>query len=372
MSARGQIPIKPPVAPVRPFSPVPFGVLQRKCACGGSGGSGGTCEECKKKRTLQRRAVGDAQAGSVPPIVHEVLRSPGQPLDAATRGFMEPRFGHDFSRVRLHTDSKAARSADAVQAHAYTVGRNVVFGAGRYEPATRAGRELLAHELTHVVQQKGTSGSANLRVGSVDDPGEREADAMASGAMGVGEPVTVQTPALIQRQAAPATDPAPNAPAQGQQTPAGTGTSPGCTPGAGIGSSSCSAYAENSSWLPLVYVNNATCACTTTPDVPTAKCVRKFLQDRLAATPTWFKVIAASQKVNELANPVAYMAFVQAVLTPRIHSDHVDAYRSCCCPAGPAPYLDWVGVTTIPFRPCGAVGWFIRHFGSCTGTSGEW
>ena len=89
-----------------------------------------------------------------PPIVHDVVGSSGQPLDAGTRAFMEPRFGHDFSKVRVHTDAKAADSARAVQARAYTVGRNVVFGAGKYGPGTQAGRGLLGHELAHVVQQE--------------------------------------------------------------------------------------------------------------------------------------------------------------------------------------------------------------------------
>src|SRR5947209_15066228 len=76
----------------------------------------------------------------------------GQPLDAGTRAFMESRFGHDFSRVRVHTDSRAAESAQAINALAYTVGRNVVFGRGQYAPGTSEGSKLLAHELTHVVQ----------------------------------------------------------------------------------------------------------------------------------------------------------------------------------------------------------------------------
>jgi hypothetical protein len=85
--------------------------------------------------------------------VHEVLRSPGQPLDPAIRAFFESRFGHDFSQVRVHTDGQAAESVRAVNALAYTVGRNVVFGAGQYAPGTAIGRRLLAHELAHVIQQ---------------------------------------------------------------------------------------------------------------------------------------------------------------------------------------------------------------------------
>jgi hypothetical protein len=91
--------------------------------------------------------------GSAPSIVHEVLHTPSPRLDAATRAFMEPRFVHDFSHVRVHTDAKAAESARAVNAQAYTVGQDIVFGAGQYAPGTRGGSQLLAHELAHVVQQ---------------------------------------------------------------------------------------------------------------------------------------------------------------------------------------------------------------------------
>jgi hypothetical protein len=95
--------------------------LQRKCACGGTPGPTGDCKECsKKRRSLQRETrnseLGTWNGSAVPPIVHEVLRSPGQPLDAGTRAFMEPRFGHDFSQVRLHTDVRVAESAETLDA----------------------------------------------------------------------------------------------------------------------------------------------------------------------------------------------------------------------------------------------------------------
>ena len=136
----------------------PRSLLQRKCACGGSPGPDSECAECQKKPlNLQRKAAGrGAEDRTVPPITHEVLHSPGQPLEEEARSFMESRFGHDFSRVRVHTDTHAAEAAQAVNALAYTLGCNVVFGAGQYEPHTREGRRLLAHELTHVVQQNGS------------------------------------------------------------------------------------------------------------------------------------------------------------------------------------------------------------------------
>ncbi len=95
----------------------------------------------------------DISLPGAPPIVQNVLSSPGEPLDAETRAFMEPRFGHDFSRVRVHSDAPAANSAKAVNALAYTVGRDIVFGTHQYAPQTTDGRRLLAHELTHTVQQ---------------------------------------------------------------------------------------------------------------------------------------------------------------------------------------------------------------------------
>lgn len=130
--------------------------LQRACACGGS------CSTCQEEsqdhehERLQTKRVGasDSRQTAVPSIVREVLRSPGQPLDRETRGFMEPRFGHDFSRVRVHTGAAAGQSAQGVNAHAYTVGHDIVFGVGRFAPETQEGRRLLAHELTHVVQQR--------------------------------------------------------------------------------------------------------------------------------------------------------------------------------------------------------------------------
>jgi hypothetical protein len=115
--------------------------------------------------------------GEVRPIVSEVLRSPGHPLDTATRDFMEPRFGHDFSRVRMHTDARAAESARAVGALAYTVGQDVVFGAKEYAPASQHGRGLLAHELAHTIQQRNAAGGPP----SADPHGIFESSAAAAG-----------------------------------------------------------------------------------------------------------------------------------------------------------------------------------------------
>ncbi len=153
------------------------GLLQRKCACGQHTIVGDVCAECRQKHegTMQRTAVNAAPVNSVPPIVHDVLSSSGKPLDAGTRAFMEPRFGHDFSQVRVHTGERAAESAQAVNALAYTVGRDVVFGTGQFTSATTEGQRLLAHELTHVVQQANRL-QQTVKINQPGDQYEKEAD----------------------------------------------------------------------------------------------------------------------------------------------------------------------------------------------------
>jgi len=140
--------------------------VQRTCSCGGS------CEDCRGTQPsddhdnhgeVQRKPVGErvsvpaassaATRTTAPPIVADVLRSSGQPLDPVTRAFFEPHFGSVLSGVRLHADGRAQQSARDIQAQAYTVGRDIVFGPGRLSPGTDDGLRLLAHELAHVVQQ---------------------------------------------------------------------------------------------------------------------------------------------------------------------------------------------------------------------------
>ncbi len=186
--------------PVRNLSH-PGLLLQRKCACGGSASSSltGECEECKKTHLQKKLSIGanndpleqeaDRVADQVlaspvhsgvnattphiqrftgqaagatvtaPASVDRVLASSGMPLDPELQQDMGQRFGHDFSHVRVHTDGAAEQSAQDVHAHAYTVGHNIVFGAGRFAPGAHEGRRLLAHELTHVVQQTGANES---------------------------------------------------------------------------------------------------------------------------------------------------------------------------------------------------------------------
>jgi Domain of unknown function (DUF4157) len=111
------------------------------------------CASCDEEHRIQRKE-NSAGPTVAPSTVHDALNSPGQPLETETRAFFEPRFGHDFSQTRLHYDDQAAQSAHDVNALAYTVGHDIVFGTAQYSPASHAGRRLLAHELTHVIQQR--------------------------------------------------------------------------------------------------------------------------------------------------------------------------------------------------------------------------
>lgn len=189
-------------------------ILQRRCACGTHTPSGGgECESCARKR-LQRKAIGHDGDFEAPPIVQAVLSGAGRPLDTQARAALEPRFGRDFSTVRVHTDARAAESARAVGALAYTVGRQIVFGAGQYNPGSRVGQRLLAHELTHTVQQDafGAAVSSKLAVGASHDPAEAEADRVADlVTAGLAAPSVRAAPqALLQREADPGAESEPD------------------------------------------------------------------------------------------------------------------------------------------------------------------
>jgi hypothetical protein len=219
-SKQTQSQMKSPATSSAHLSSAQSGILQRKCACGAHTVAGDKCSECKNKEgVMQRKSSNNFENFDVPPIVYEVLNSSGQPLDKSTRAFFESRFAHNFSNVpvsrtsrqmayssltlgkpadiyeqeadrvaesvmrnknnenetlseneqsgqfdlshvRIHTDAIAAESASAVNALAYTVGQNIVFGAGQFSPNTHKGQQLLAHELTHVAQQT-MSGTAH-------------------------------------------------------------------------------------------------------------------------------------------------------------------------------------------------------------------
>lgn len=155
--------------------------LQRQCACGQHNSGEEECASCKKKSgEIQRAAVAPAPAYA-PPIVNSVLNGAGRALDGGTRSFMENRFGHDLSSVRVHTGAEAAQSAQAINARAYTSGQSIVFGPGEYAPASASGRWLLAHELTHTIQQsQGSASGGSLRVGPAGGALEAEADTFAN------------------------------------------------------------------------------------------------------------------------------------------------------------------------------------------------
>jgi hypothetical protein len=156
------------------------------------------CPACRKnQQLLQRLAANNSRPSLAPPIVHEVLRSPGAPLDRETREFMEPRFGQDFSRVRVHTDRRAAESARAVNALAYTVGQDVIFGEGQYAPGKAGVKQLLAHELTHTIQQSQDQSIAAQAISSlqISNPGDsHEIEAEAQAASLVKGPTTALAP----------------------------------------------------------------------------------------------------------------------------------------------------------------------------------
>jgi len=401
---------------------------------------------------------------------------------------MGQRFGYDFSHVRVHTGALAEQSAREVNAHAYTVGSYIVFGAQKYQPGSSVGNRLLAHELAHTIQQgaahplsdggalhvgapnnrtehthdrladrvalsgsftelalsgselmlQRACGAAEIgsvagciaRGGDITDFGvssdsiylfNRNCDEFAPGeqtrletyagtipsdvrvdidgfASEEGEPefnenlscaralrmqeiisAVAGVQSTVYKHGATSGDrpthrsavitlhtPEPEPEAEPEQTT--------CTPKPGIENSECDAYVKENWWLPEAYVHNATCACQETPNVPTANCVRKFLQDRLGQVDREVKVEAAHWLGALLTRRVSkseYINFVQLNLTPIIFKDHVDAYRDCCCPSGPAPLEAWRGVTTFAL-PCAGVGVAIRQFGSCHGTPGEW
>lgn len=198
MNAPLQTQMKTPRAAPVAVSHFSSGLLQRKCACGGSPGIDGECTACRKKQfglqtKLMVNAPGDiyeqeaerisdqiasapaataliaappriqraagqpaTQVEATPPSIDRALAGSGKPLEPALQAEMEQRLGHDFSRVRIHTGTAAEQSAQDVHAYAYTVGHDIVFGAGRFRSDTREGRRLIAHELTHVVQQAGS------------------------------------------------------------------------------------------------------------------------------------------------------------------------------------------------------------------------
>jgi hypothetical protein len=179
--------------------------VQRNCDCGGS------CAKCRgedehaaaEAKPLETKSViaSSAVPTEAPASVHEVLKSPGQPLDATTRAFMEPRFGRNFARVRVHVDDAASKSAAAVGARAYTLGQHVVFGRGGFDSGSAKGRRLIGHELAHTIQQRGPGSEA---VGQAPHR-EQEADHAANQVL-AGGPVPTLTPSGVALARQPSAD----------------------------------------------------------------------------------------------------------------------------------------------------------------------
>ncbi len=191
----------------------PARALQMRCACGAKSGAAGRCDACeeRRRREAQRAAAPGAGLG----LAAAVPDGPGRPLPDATRRFFEHRFGHAFGDVRVHDGDRAAAAARAAGALAFTSGRDIVFGGARFDPHGRSGMRLLAHELTHVVQQR--AGLAAARTSASDDPAEHEAERNAE-RLHTREPLRfdARAPALA-RQPTPAAAPAEVGPCSDDQ-----------------------------------------------------------------------------------------------------------------------------------------------------------
>jgi hypothetical protein len=213
----------------KPSSVVRAGFLQRKCVCGGTAGPSGECAACREKKLQRRFGNQPAASSRVPPLVHEVLRSPGQRLDAASRAFMEPRFGRSFGDVRVHAGPRAADSARAVNALAYTVGNHIVFGKGQDAPKSTSGKRILAHELAHVVQQRSGNTLQGYGISHPGDSLEREASRVEEAIMsGKGLPTLSAATNTLQRQVGdPFNDPFGEG-AKPKQDPTAAKAIPGC------------------------------------------------------------------------------------------------------------------------------------------------
>jgi hypothetical protein len=175
---------------------MPDPVIQRRCS---------KCNEDDEKVLQTKELTGQAplaQGQDMPSIVQDVLRSPGQLLDPTTRAFMEPRFGYDFNGVRVHTGARAEKAARAVNARAFTVGRNIVFGPEQYSQGSTEGRRLLGHELTHVIQQGLRPRDKNVTVDEAYKVSEKEVDRTGAliSASQLMRVAATRTPPCIQRQ----------------------------------------------------------------------------------------------------------------------------------------------------------------------------
>ena len=323
-----------------------------------------------------------------------IMRSSGEPLSTPARAFFEPRFGHDFSKVRVHTDARAAESAKAINARAYTLGRDVVFGAGQYAPETREGKRLLAHELTHVVQQNTATPKMINDTGSPTSSSEHEASLIAE-SVGqdapkqprVAVPLSSPLPGFVQRQSdagvsddsdsldagdASVTDDSDTA-LDGGSLPGGVpgspddstiSNTPSCQPAYdtsyGPSPANCAPYQSSlaQKWLTYTYRSNATCACQRTPDNPKNNCVRKCLQTKLSG------LLSRLSSSGAAPYSPGFSSLLPEPNCSSIYDDHVDCYKACCCTEPFINYPTFLTMCELPFT-CSFVGTTIDWFNNC-------
>lgn len=255
----------------------------------------------------------------------DAMRGGGQPLPQEVRGYMEPRFGYNFDPVRVHTDAAAAQTARELSAQAFTVGQDIVFAAGKYAPHTEDGLRLVAHELTHVIQQGAAGRALQAQPDDVPQGGARSA------------PVP-----MVQRECTPPYDPS-----------------------YGPSSTHCSAYQSGlaKSFLTWTYRHNATCACENTPDDPKNNCIRKCLQVKMN---TFLSGLSSSgAAIGTCLDPIGLLDFTcPEPYCSELHDHHLECYRECCCENEFIGYPAFWFMCEAPY-PCWLVSFTIRKFNSC-------
>ncbi len=264
------------------------------------------------------------------------MRGGGQPLPSSERAFFEPRFGADFSSVRLHTDTVAGETARRVNARAFTIGRDIVFSSGQYNPGTTEGRSLMAHELTHTIQQR-------------------------SGGAGIGNRSIQRIPPDMWNWPPQRREPAP-APTRSRRE---------CTPpydtAYNPSSSNCAVYQGGLAkrFLTWTYRHNATCACENTLDDPKNNCVRKCLQVKMISFLRRMNRMGAA--IGTCLDPIGLLDFTcPEPYCSELHDHHVDCYSDCCCENNFISYPLFWFMCEAPY-PCSFVGWSIRNLNSCDG-----
>jgi hypothetical protein len=211
-----------PVEPTNASPRVLSGLLQRKCACNGCTARDeeppmGRLGSALRRRPISAATAYEADGDQLPDLVGDVLRQPGMSLDTVARDYFEPRFGCDFSHVRVHTDERASASARAVEALAYTVGNHMVFSNGQFNPASRGGRRLLAHELTHVVQQDAAQAGVAVSDTQVHEAEADRAESRIDGPASTMPTPSTASPSLMRKNGAGGSQPVqPVAPTQRQ------------------------------------------------------------------------------------------------------------------------------------------------------------